>query len=159
MENLNSMANRKQKNNFVKPTFPEETGLIIEKILEKYGLKEQQEEGVRKFFDSQIPTKRKEIFENLPGFKISKLLKECAEGEVSLIDLSRELEQRLNIALKEAKQMEDDLQKTILNFIKLEALTEERVTPTRVTELIEEGPSLRETRRPSSKDDYREQIE
>lgn len=159
MESLGFMANKNSKNNLSRPIFPEESGLIVEKILEKYGLEKKQEEGSKNFFDSQIPTERKEIFENLPGFKISKLIKECAEGKVSLANLPQELEQNLNISSKEAKQMADDLQKTILNFIKWEAASEEAAAPTGVVELTEEEISPKETKKLSQKDVYREIIE
>lgn len=161
------MTDKNFKNNLSQPIFPEESGLIIEKILEKYELEKEQEEGIQRFFDSQIPENRKEIFENLPGFKISKLLKECAYGEFSLEELSQKLEEVLNISPKEAKQIKDDLQKGILDFIKWEVTSGEKAGETiidrgTITELGEEEMEeigAKEEQRPAVKDTYREPIE
>ena len=101
-----SMMNENSKTESLRPIFPEDTDLVVEKILEKYGLEKEQKENLEKFLESGVGDGGKEIFENLPGFKISKLLKECAEGKTSLANLSQELAKRLSISLKEAKQKE-----------------------------------------------------
>ena len=91
---------------------------IIEEILEKYNLKKTQQEGIEKFFKLQDPQKRREVFENLPGAKISKLVVEYSEGKISLEDLSSRLKKELNISDKKAEEIAEELKKSFPVFIK-----------------------------------------
>ena len=145
-------------------TFPEESGLVIEKILEKYGLAKIEEEGIEKIVESFVrPTmdvkKRVEILENLPGAKISKLVKEYAEGKVSLENLYLRLEEELNISKKEAKQIAEELEKTLLIFIK--TIKEKGVPSSEIPLPEAEAPTIlsEKPKAPPKKDVYREPIE
>lgn len=97
--------------------FPEESGLVIEKILEEHGLTRTQEEGVKKIIESKVLQERIEIFENLPGTKLSKLVKEYAEGEISLAEIPSRIAEQLNIPEKKAKEIAQDLEKSLLVLI------------------------------------------
>jgi len=136
-------------------TFPEESGLIIEKILEKYGLVKVQEDGIERIIKSDTPQEKTEIFKNLPGTKISTLIKECAEKKISLEDMSQRLEKELNIPEKEAKKIVDELEKKILIFI--ENVEEKKLPPSEVSVPKTELPEKPEITQ--KKDTYREQIE
>lgn len=143
------------------PIFPEESGLIVEKILEKYGLAAEQNEGIEKFLKSNVPEDKREIFENLPGAKIAKLVRDYAEKKISLEDLPLLLEKELNVSEKDARQMANDLKKTILDFIRWEELEGKEM----VQELPEELEEKEETITPEKprislkKDVYREPVD
>jgi len=101
--------------------FPEESSQIVAQLLEKYGLQKAQEEGVKKFvelIESRIPKGRNEIFENLPGTKISQLIREYAEGGLILEKLPNLLKEKLAIPEKEAQKLANDLEGKLLNQIK-----------------------------------------
>lgn len=135
------------------PTFPEESDLIIEEILKKYGFWEMQEKEFKKFSESEIPAERKKICENLPGYKISKLVRKYGEGEISLENLPVFLEKGLNISGQEAKRICEELEKKLLVFVKpvketkLPAKTKPSISPP-------EKPKL-----PQKPDVYQEPIE
>lgn len=139
-------------------TFPEESGLIIEKILEKYDFKKAQDEGIEKFFASRIPKERKEIFENLPGSQISNLVREYAEGKVSLENLPLLLKERLNIPREKAKKIAEELEKKLLILIRP---AEEKKLPPRIPpiEVKQTVSPLEKPKPPQKPDIYQEPIE
>ena len=98
------------------PVFPEESALIIRKILEKYGLAERDEKETEKLFDTANPKERAKIFESLAGVKISGLVKEYAEGKVTLIEVPSQIANRLDISEEKAKQIAQDLEKSLLSL-------------------------------------------
>ncbi len=100
------------------PVFPEESVLVIEKILEKYGLINEEEKGIEKFINSGVAQEKIEIFENLPGNKISKLVRNYGEKKISLEDLPILLGKELNVSGKEAEEIAKELEETLLIFIK-----------------------------------------
>lgn len=157
------MTNKKSKIESLEPIFPEDTDLIIGKILEKYGLLKEEEESLEKFFEAGSDDEGKEIFENSPGFKIASLLRLCAEGKIPLANLPQELAEKLGISLKETKQMADDLEKTILKFIKWETVTEEEKSASKIITGAEAEGLKEELKnslpKDSYKDIYREPIE
>lgn len=112
------MANENYQTKKSQPIFPEESSLAIEKILEKYGLAELQQEGLDKISELGDFNKASELLENLPGTKIAKLVRDYAEGKISLEGLPILLEKELNVSEKEAKEIAKDLEKTLLIFIK-----------------------------------------
>jgi hypothetical protein len=105
------------KNEDFATAFPEESKLIVEKILEKYGFAQQQEKDIEKFFNTENPTERVEIFENLPGVKISSLVKEYAVGKISLSQIPSQIAKSLNVSEEKAKQIAQDLEKSLLSLI------------------------------------------
>ena len=91
--------------------FSPESGLIIGELLEKYDLKKQEQEEINKFLNPIIsPELKKDIFKKLPGTKISRLVRNYAEGKVSLKDLSLLLEKNLNIPKEKAKNLANELE-------------------------------------------------
>lgn len=141
---------------FSEPTFPEDSDLIIEKILTKHNLKNSQEEGMERFFESKDPKERKELFESLPGYKISYLVRKYAESKVSLENLPLLLEERLNISKEDAKEITEELEEKLLVFIK--PFKERSVS--KKTPIKKEFPgSISERpKSPPTKDRYRESI-
>lgn len=109
---------RPERNSTQDLTFPEESSLVVEVILKEYGLSEEQKEGIKKFLTSQNPTERKRLFESLPGTKLSKLIKEYAEGKISLEGLPDLLAEQLNVPEVKAKEIAEFLKENLLTFIK-----------------------------------------
>ncbi len=160
------MINENYQTKKSQPVFPEESSLVIEKILEKYGLAELQQEGINKISELGDFDKASELLENLPGTKIAKLVKEYAEGKVPLENLPSLLEKELNVSKKEAEEISKDLEKTLLVFIEQapveEVSVEKKETEPQVIPISEEEPEItipEESKTPSKKDVYRELIE
>ena len=139
--------------------FPEESATIIDGILDKYGLRKIQEEGIKKFLKATVGAEKRKLFENLPGFKISSSLRGVAFGKISLENLPSFLEKELKVSQKTAKEITKDLQEKILAFVKIK---EEELPPTKDIE-IETPPSSLEDeekkKESSIPDTYRESIE
>jgi len=150
------MEQENSQDKTMEPIFPEETGLIIRKILEKYGLAESQKEGIEKFIASENPREKREIFENLPGKKIAKAVRDFAEGKVALESLPALLEKNLNISEKVANQIAKDLEKTILLFIKRGPIEKEKKERPEIPQPEEKLP---EKPGPPKRDVYREDVE
>jgi hypothetical protein len=159
-----------KKTESIEPASPEDSGLVIEEILKKYyKLANAQEEGIEKILQSKNSQERKEIFENLPGTKISKLVREYAEGKVSLKDFTSRLEEEINIiSKKEAKQIAEELEKTLLvrikpvkKEIKKEGVPSPKIPPTEVKPPVIplEEPEPEKPEVPPKPDIYREPIE
>lgn len=127
---VKSMTRKNFKIENSEPTFPEGSSLIIEKILEKYGLQKKQEEGIEKIFLSQAPEERREIFENLPGSKISRLVREYAFGKISLKDMPSIFKKELNITEEKAQEIVKELEKNLLSFIKIKPEKEKELPKT-----------------------------
>ena len=159
------MTNENYQTKKSQPIFPEESSLVIEKILEKYGLAELQQEGIAKISKLGDFNKASELLENLPGTKISRLVKDYAEGKVALETLPLLLEKELNISEKEAEEIARDLEKTLLIFIKQapveEVSAEEKETEPQAIPISEEEPEITISEKPGTppkKDIYREPI-
>lgn len=141
--------------------FPENSDEAINKILGKYGLIEKQKELIEKIFSkNKMEEKRGEIFQNLPGFKIARLLKDNARGLISLDDMPLRIASDLEISQDTAQKIFNDLNKNIISFIILKKTplvthtqsdesTSERITQTTIIKQTDDN----------QKDDYREQIE
>jgi len=154
--------------------FPEETVLILEKILKNYGLIKTQENGIEKITESLSspnvkikPEERIKIFESLPGTKLSKLVKEYAEKKIPLEKLPLKLKESLNITQKDAEKMAEELKTTLLDLIKTvktTELTKEKETPS--IESLKSEPEIKpsvsfskEEKSSFKKDGYREPVE
>ena len=150
-----------------KISFPDKSGKIIKEIIEKYGLSQIQEEESRNIISSGLSFEKVvSAFENLPGAKIARLVKEYAEGKVFLTDLPSKLEKELGITKRDSKQIAEELKDKILVFIKP---SEEKNLPredTSVSFSTEEIPVLKtglsekplEEPEDSTNDTYREPI-
>jgi len=136
--------------------FPPESGLIIRELLEKYDLKKQEQEEISKFLNPTIPPElKKDIFEKLPGTKISRLVRNYAEGKVSLKDLFLLLERNLNIPKEKAKNLVNELESKILIFIKPVSAEKKAAPPSEVpAEIKRPTPPTKK----SKPDIYRESI-
>lgn len=141
------------------PTFPEESDLIIEEILKKYGFWKTQEEEIYKFLESKVSKERKKIFESLPGYKISKVVRKYADGKISLENLPSSLEKELNIFNQKAKKISEELEKKLLIFIKpikKKKLSLPKIPPAKIKPMV--APPKR-PKPPPGPDIYREPIE
>jgi len=155
MAGLKFMAKENLKIKKPEPIFPEESGLVIKAILEKYELAKIQQEGIEKILKSKNPEEKIDTFEKLPGTKISKLVKEYAEGKVSLVEIPSRLSRELNISERKAKQITEELENTLLVLI--EPVKEEKLPPVEVARPEEQPPEKPEV--PKKRDVYREPIE
>ena len=99
------------------PIFPEESGSLVMKILEKYELAEIQLKGIKKLLEIDNAAEKIKIFESLPGYKISQLVKEYAEDKVSLNEIPLQIAKRLNVSETKSKQIAQDLEKSLLSLI------------------------------------------
>jgi len=102
--------------------FPEDSDQIIDEVLKEYGLKKSQEEGVNNFIksvESGITSGRSEIFNNLPGTKISKIVRDCAEGKIAREKLPNSLKENLGISGKEAQKLANDIENKIIKRIRI----------------------------------------
>lgn len=97
--------------------FPEESGLLVMKILEKHELAEMQLKGIKKALEADDRAEKIKIFESLPGYKIAELVKEYAGGQISLDEVPAQIAERLNIPETKAKQIAQDLEKSLLSPI------------------------------------------
>ena len=145
------------KKQIPEPVFPEESALIIGKILEIYNFLENQKEGIKKFIDSKNPSEKMEIFENLPGARIAKLVRDHSEGKISLELISIRLEKELKISEKTAQQITKDLEKTLLIFIKQKPAEEREMLAPEISGTEATLPEKPETL--PKKDVYREPLE
>jgi len=110
------------------PIFPEESSLIVEKILEKYGLIKNRDELINKisdlYKDSKIkPEERIKVLENLPNAKLARLVTEYSYGKISFEKITSRIEKDFNITKEMAKKMAEELKATLLDLIKPAKLT------------------------------------
>ena len=129
--------------------YPEDTALIITRLMEKYELHESFEDVLEK-------AKRGEVS---IGEKIARSIKEVAENERSIEELPLILKQRLEIEERKAEALAEDIKKEILSRIeKLPSEEELKISPTK--KLISEKEKVdTETPIKKSPDIYREPIE
>lgn len=97
--------------------FPEESAIIIQELLKKYDFDKEHEESVKKLIVSRNPKEKKEIFENLPGYKISRLVKEYAERKIPITNLLSLLKKELNCPNKKAEELTRDIEKEFSIFL------------------------------------------
>lgn len=140
-------------------SFPEESGLVVEEILKKYGWEEIQKKGIKKWFKSENSSEKKRLFEELPGSKISKLIREYAEGKIAIANIGLLLRERFSIPDKKAEEIAQELRKKILNFIK-PIVEEKEVLP--LKEAVPEKKPVIKSEKPGAPreaDIYRELVE
>ncbi|MDO8435855.1 MAG: hypothetical protein Q7S82_00515 [bacterium] len=134
--------NLKKEKNII---FPVDAGITIAKLLEKYGLKEKQEEAVKKLIQAKNFKERAELAEESPGRKIAKLMRDAAENKMSFSDLALALQNLLALSEEKAKQLARDLEKEVLAFAqevfidKEEALSDEPQTELQPAALSQEA--------------------
>lgn len=138
---------------------PENSGLIIGEIIKKYDLEKIQNEGINLFFRAKTPEEREKILINLPGAKISKLVREYAEGRFNFEVLPEILEKHLKISSKKAKQMADDLK--IKLFVFISPATEKTLSSSKIPSKEIKPPTIphKKPETPQKSDTYREPIE
>ena len=149
--------------------FPDGAGLIIVKLLKKYGLEESQNMITKKMIDTKDYKKKIEILEELPGRKIAKILRGAANGEIASGDLASTLVGHLNIPIKKAEELSTDLEEEILALGKKEYIEEEETpvtkkpTPPIIKPLkpasSEKTSPIKEIKPPQKTDVYRETFE
>ena len=141
--------------------FPEEFTLIIQEILKKYDLFKIHGEGVKKLLNSKNPEERKEIAENLPGYKISQFVRDYAEGKTDLEKLPGFLKSELSLSENTVKKIAKDINENILILIK--PLKEKNLRPLEVPPEVKpptpspEGPAP--PKKTGESDIYREPFE
>jgi len=97
--------------------FPEKCDEPFRKILEKYGLSENQEELFRKISEAKTPEEKERIIDASLERKTVLALKEVADGVVALKDFGTALSERLNIPEEKSKKIANELEKEVLVFV------------------------------------------
>lgn len=132
--------------------FPEESGLIVEEIIEKTGLKKIDDEKFEKLLNPETPNKKtEEIFEDLPSVKLSKIIIAYAEGKIDLKNLSSSLKKDLSISFEKAEEIGKELKEKLLVYIK--PIKKEKTKTIQLVPIFDKKP-----RTPTKKDVYRELI-
>jgi|GEM_PF-6817266 len=98
--------------------FPEESVLIIKKILEKYNLLKINNELKKNFLGAATPEKRNEILNEIPSIKIARILRGYQFGTTNLEDFPKILKEGLKIPQKDAEGITEELKEKILIFSK-----------------------------------------
>jgi len=141
-------------------SFPEESGLVIKEILKKYGLEEKQKTGIRKWFKSKNQNERRKLFEELPGSKISQLVRDYAEGKINSVNINLLLTNKLDVSENKAEEIAQELKQKILSFIKPISRTQETLSPNKKNaskKIVTIKPKRAEA--PQGNDIYRESVE
>lgn len=125
--------------------FPDEASTIISSILEKYGLKETNEELFEKW--------KKEEKGN--GEILVDLIFEKLEKEFSLADFIVLIGKKFNVSLEIAEKIATDVEKNILNFVKQEP---ETIVPETISPKERPEKPTQEPEKPKRQDAYREAI-
>lgn len=125
--------------------FPDEASTIISSILERYGLKETNEELFEKW--------KKEEKGN--GEILVDLIFEKLEKEFSLADFIVLIGKKFNVSLEIAEKIATDVEKNILNFVKQEP---ETIVPETISPKERPEKPTQEPEKPKRQDAYREAI-
>ncbi|MEA3292977.1 MAG: hypothetical protein U9P88_00660 [Patescibacteria group bacterium] len=148
------------KNSSKQIIFPENIGLVIDGILEKYELKKIQEQGIKNFLKSKNSKEREKIFENLPASKISKLVAEYAENKTPLSKIKILLKKELGLSREKSEEMIKDLAVKIFVFfepVKKNPKTfSEKIEKAKEKYYRKEKASLNISKNPQERDVYRE---
>jgi hypothetical protein len=150
--------------------YPDNVSSIITRLMEKYGLKETEENFLDKLLQGEMPT----------GGKVARIIAEVVENNFSLEEISSIIEQDLNLSKNDAYKFAEDIKKEILDFVKkvsLEETPEEKIIeenkfiPQRIKSVIQKETSpkekktssllteKKEIKKSSSPDEYREPVE
>lgn len=155
------MISKPQKN--PKIAFSEEVPSIIQDLLEKYDLEEIQNKERAKMSQVKTFEEREEIFENLPGRKIARMVKNIKEGELSVENLPVRLQKDLGLSSETAKKLAKDIEQKILVFQEKAPtkIVEKTVVENKevvVKEKEEKKKEVSPKKPPSPEDHYREPI-
>jgi len=145
--------NKNNKKTTKKINIPEGSAEFVENLLEKFGLKEEQEKGIDKLFQISDIKEREKIFEQLPGRKIALLIRKYALGEIELENIPEYLKKELKLTPSKAKQMTEELKKLL--FLIPQEKGEEEKEETKEEKSESSSPSIQKYQ----PDIYREPIE
>ena len=124
------MAQKLSKNQGV--VFPEESDLVIDEILKKYKLYRETDEIMEKLIKEMAKAKtfqeKKKNSEAQPERKLARIIKEIAEGKISLEDFPNQLQQIFNISPKIAKDLAKDFEKNVLTLAR-KVVIERKIAP------------------------------
>ncbi|MCK4355232.1 hypothetical protein KAW43_02735 [Candidatus Parcubacteria bacterium] len=134
-------------NTNIKIIFPENTVLIIAKIMKKYGVAEKRETIFEKL-EKQETTNAK---------KIAKIIKKAAEEKAPIKTISSNIQKHLKIPTKQAKKMAQEIQKNILNLVK-ETLVKGEEINEKPIKTIPNKFSIKKSKEEQNPDAYRETI-
>jgi len=97
---------------------------IIGRILEKYDLEKIQERAIDMILNAKTEKELKEGFSLLPGTNIKQVITQYIKGEVSLDEIPLILKEKLNIPLKKAQLIANELENFLFPFIPKEMFEE-----------------------------------
>jgi len=157
------MENKEIKNNR-EIIFPEESSLIIEKILGKYGLMEVENKKSGDL-ETSVEDDFFETIESLPSVKVAGLVKDCAINKISIESLPSQIEITLGVTKKNAEEIAKKLKEKIIDYAKPLDKDEEELPPRRIpsqeieSQTIVPNTLTEKQKTPPEKDTYRETIE
>jgi len=140
--------------------YPEDTSEIISELMEKYGLKETEEEVLQALKEGKT-TK---------GGTIAEIIMEVAKNKIPRENITSVLQKRLAISKEIAKKIAKELEKKILNLIIIEKVPKKEIPPLQKPPIspLKPGPPVPPTEfppkappeeKPKKPDIYREPIE
>ncbi|TFG35188.1 MAG: hypothetical protein E4H47_02025 [Parcubacteria group bacterium] len=154
------------------PIFPEESGSIIDGILEKNGMIRSRDEENKKILEalqdhSKSPEEKIMVLENFPSARVAKIVADYGCKIISLEKIMSRIGKELNIGDEVAKKITDELKVELLDLIKTskpakrakeiaEPIAEDAAPETKI---IPPASVLKKERGVTEKDTYREPIE
>ena len=126
-----------QENNKKRIIFPSESPFVIADLVEKYDLKNTEDEKEKTMIETEDIDEKMKIFETFPSRLISRILKESAE-EKKIEQISSLLMERLNISKESSEAMFAEIKEKILNQMEEESKKKNKVEEDSYRELIEE---------------------
>lgn len=107
-----------KKLNIEESIFPEESQLIIEKIVEKHDLMTRQNNAAEMLIKVKGGKEQIEIFNNLPGNKIARLVADYSQKKISIEQLPELISKELKVDKMKGKEISKDLKENLLIFVK-----------------------------------------
>jgi len=126
-----------QENNKKRIIFPSESPFVIADLVEKYDLKNTEDEKEKTMIETEDIDEKMKIFETFPSRLISRILKESAE-EKKIEQIPSLLMKKLNISEESSNAMFNEIKEKILDQIGKESKKEDHTEQDSYRESIEE---------------------
>ena len=126
-----------KENNKKRIIFPSEAAFVIADLVEKYDLKNTEDEKEKTMIEAENIDEKMKIFETFPSRTISRILKESAE-EKKIEQIPSLLMKKLNISEESSNAMFNEIKEKILDQIGKESKKEDHTEQDSYRESIEE---------------------
>ena len=139
---------------------------VIVELIEKYKLKEREEELERKIAQTENISEREKLYDELPLRQLSRIVKNIIREKISVEELPSILKKQLNLSEESAKELANDLKEKVIPLVEKIPTEKEEEIPLpkkRVLKkaLEEEKPEeiKKEEIKPERRDIYREPVD